>query len=256
MWLQGDQFRRANPTSKLNVYNKPVPFSVYSLKLKKILLEHMNTNKKSTATSSQSRTSSQASNHSESSFTKFVNKVERIKIEDDTNGNGNSNSFMINRSSDVEADHAGRDHRDQDPDLDFNNGNLFNDSSSSSNSSTEDSQGMNGNQGHQRPKTMTQGDRLNAIKAKKQTQSCGSMPVEKLKGHVRVKSVPSRVHQANGGLTHHTSSHHSSGLATTSAALSPSSRPMTRMHAEAAAGAKSPKRSSALVTSRKSNAVR
>ena len=149
MWLQGDQFRRANPPSKLNVYNKPVPFSVYSLKLKKILLEHMNTNKKSTATSSQSRTSSQASNHSESSFTKFVNKVERIKIEDDTNGN--SNSFMINRSSsgggdegEHEADHH---HRDQDPDLDFNNGNLFNDSSSSSNSSTEDSQVLNGNQG-------------------------------------------------------------------------------------------------------------
>ena len=165
MWLQGDQFRRANPTSKLNVYNKPVPFSVYSLKLKKILLEHMNTNKKSTATSSQSRTSSQASNHSESSFTKFVNKVERIKIEDDTNGN--SNSFINRSPSDVEADHSGR---DQDPDLDFNNGNLFNDSSSS-NSSTEDSQ-VNGNQ-HQRPKTMTQGDRLNAIKAKKQTQSCG-----------------------------------------------------------------------------------
>ena len=242
MWIQGDQFRRANPTSKLNVYNKPVPFSVYSLKLKKILLEHMN---KKTTTSSQSRTSSQASNHSESSFTKFVNKVERIKIEDDTNGNSNS---FINRSasSDVEADHSGggRDHH-QDPDLDFNNGNLFNDSSSS-NSSTEDSQ-VNGNQ-HQRPKTMTQGDRLNAIKAKKQTQSCGSMPVEKLKGHVRVKSVPSRV--ANGGLT----TSHSSG-ATTSAALSPS-RPMTRMQAEAAAGAKSPKRSSALVTSRKSNAVR
>ena len=195
-----------------------------------------------TTTSSQSRTSSQASNHSESSFTKFVNKVERIKIEDDTNGN--SNSFINRSASDVEADHSGRDH--QDPDLDFNNGNLFNDSSSS-NSSTEDSQ-VNGNQ-HQRPKTMTQGDRLNAIKAKKQTQSCGSMPVEKLKGHVRVKSVPSRV--ANGGLT---TSHHSSG-ATTSAALSPS-RPMTRMQAEAAAGAKSPKRSSALVTSRKSNAVR
>ena len=258
MWLQGDQFRRANPTSKLNVYNKPVPFSVYSLKLKKILLEHLNNIRKTSTTtttnpnptSSQSRTSSQASNHSESSFTKFVNKVERIKIEDDTNGNGNSNSFMINRSSDVEADHhSGRDRDHQDPDLDFNNGNLFNDSSSSSNSSTEDSQGMNGNQGHQRPKTMTQGDRLNAIKAKKQTQSCGSMPVEKLKGHVRVKSVPSRV--ANGGLT---TSHHSSG-ATTSAALSPS-RPMTRMQAEAAAGAKSPKRSSALVTSRKSNAVR
>ena len=104
-----------------------------------------------------------------------------------------------------------------------------------------------------RPKTMTQGDRLNAIKAKKQTQSCGSMPVEKLKGHVRVKSVPSRV--ANGGMTHVSHHHSSSSGAKTSAALSPS-RPMTRMQAEAAAGAKSPKRSSALVTSRKSNAVR
>ena len=82
-----------------------------------------------------------------------------------------------------------------------------------------------------RPKTMTQGDRLNQIKAKKQAASCGNVPVEKLKGHVRVKSVPSRT------LVNNSNNNSGSGsAATTSAALSPS-RPLTRMQAEAVAGA-------------------
>ena len=82
-----------------------------------------------------------------------------------------------------------------------------------------------------RPKTMTQGDRLNQIKAKKQAASCGNVPVEKLKGHVRVKSVPSRT------LVNNSNNNSSSGsAATTSAALSPS-RPLTRMQAEAVAAA-------------------
>ena len=231
MWLQGDQFRRANKDKdRLIMLNKASPYPVYSLKLKTILLEQMNNQKAAKhQKSASSRTSSQASNHSDSSFTRIVNKVERIKIDDnDSNGNTPFNN--------------GLPRSDEDPDdLDANNGN-FNDSSSS-NSSTEDST-VTVNNGNSRPKTMTQGDRLNAIKAKKQTQSCGSVPVEKLKGHVRVKSVPSRVH-ANSPT--------SNMAATTSAAMSPS-RPLTRMQAEA--GAKSPKRSSALMTSRKNNAVR
>ena len=82
-----------------------------------------------------------------------------------------------------------------------------------------------------RPKTMTQGDRLNQIKAKKQAASCGNVPVEKLKGHVRVKSVPSRT------LVNNSNNNSGSGsAATTSAALSPS-RPLTRMQAEAVAAA-------------------
>ena len=78
---------------------------------------------------------------------------------------------------------------------------------------------------------MTQGDRLNQIKAKKQAASCGNVPVEKLKGHVRVKSVPSRT------LVNNSNNNSGSGsAATTSAALS-SSRPLTRMQAEAVAAA-------------------
>ena len=78
---------------------------------------------------------------------------------------------------------------------------------------------------------MTQGDRLNQIKAKKQAASCGNVPVEKLKGHVRVKSVPSRT------LVNNSNNNSGSGsAATTSAALSPS-RPLTRMQAENVAGA-------------------
>ena len=78
---------------------------------------------------------------------------------------------------------------------------------------------------------MTQGDRLNQIKAKKQAASCGNVPVEKLKGHVRVKSVPSRT------LVNNSNNNSGSGsAATTSAALSPS-RPLTRMQAEAVAAA-------------------
>ena len=80
---------------------------------------------------------------------------------------------------------------------------------------------------------MTQGDRLNAIKAKKQAASCGNVPVEKLKGHVRVKSVPSRT-MVNNSNNNGNSVSSSGSAATTSAALS-SSRPLTRMQAEAAA---------------------
>ena len=81
---------------------------------------------------------------------------------------------------------------------------------------------------------MTQGDRLNAIKAKKQAASCGNVPVEKLKGHVRVKSVPSRTLVNNSNNNGNSSS--TGSTATTSAALSPS-RPLTRMQAEAVAAA-------------------
>ena len=96
-----------------------------------------------------------------------------------------------------------------------------------------------------RPKTMTQGDRLNQIKAKKQAASCGNVPVEKLKGHVRVKSVPSRT------LVNNSNNNSGSGsAATTSAALSPS-RPLTRMQAEAVAAAASGKNQVCLILSNK-----
>ena len=229
MWLQGDQYRRQNKDKPV-VLNKPMTYAVYSLKLKEILLDRMNSNK---GKSGGSRASSQSSNHSESQYTKMVNKVERIKIEDENNGN---NSLSVTPTNHNESDE------------DANNGNL-NDSHSSSSSTEENA---NTQSSSSRPKTMTQGDRLNAMKAKRQamTSSNSCMPgAEKVKGHVRVKSVPTRTavnQERPTGMTSSTTPSHTTG----------SSRPLTRMQIEA--GSRSPKRSSAVVSSpsRKNNAVR
>jgi cell division cycle 14 len=221
MQIQGEEYRRKNK-NKI-VINKPVRYPVYSLELKKILLDQMN--KKMAA----ARASSQASNNgSESSYTKIVNKVERIKIEDENNGNTPTRS---------------------DEDEDLNNGNDSSSNGSNGNSNNEEESSNGEGENNQRPKTMTQGDRLNAIKARKQTQSCGNMPVENLKGHVRVKSVPSSRNNGN---------HSGPTTMTSSAALSTSSRPMTRMQAEVAAagGQKSSPKRTTLASSRKTSAVR
>ena len=119
------------------------------------------------------------------------------------------------------------------------NGNVVNHEDNENGNSVNNGETQQPNQS--RPKTMTQGDRLNAIKAKKQAASCGNVPVEKLKGHVRVKSVPNRTNMVNNNGT--------------SAALS-SSRPLTRMQAEQQSQARSPKRTPMGSPSRKSNAVR
>lgn len=225
MWLQGDQYRRQNKDKPVFL-NRPMTYAIYSLKLKEILLDRMN-NKKS------SRASSQSSNHSESQYTKMVNKVERIKIEDENNGN---NSLTVTPTLNNESDE------------DASNGNL-----NDSNSSSASEENAN-TQSSSRPKTMTQGDRLNAMKAKRQAQSNSCMPdglhrADKVKGHVRVKSVPTRSVNQERGLPTGTPSH------TTSSPTS-STRPLTRMQLEA--GSRSPKRSSAVVSSpsRKNNAVR
>ena len=221
MWLQGDQYRRQNKDKPVFL-NRPMTYAIYSLKLKEILLDRMNSNKKS------SRASSQSSNHSESQYTKMVNKVERIKIEDENNGN---NSLTVTPTLNNESDE------------DASNGNL-NDSSSASEE--------NANSSSSRPKTMTQGDRLNAMKAKRQAQSNSCMPdrAEKAKGHVRVKSVPTRSVNQDRGLPTGTPSH------ATPSSVTSTGRPLTRMQLEA--GSRSPKRSSAVVSSpsRKNNAVR
>ena len=71
--------------------SKHTPYPVNSLKLKKILLEQMNNNKSSKGhgmSQSTSRSSSSGgSSQSETNYSKIVNKVERIKIEDENNGN-------------------------------------------------------------------------------------------------------------------------------------------------------------------------
>lgn len=138
MWSQGDAFRRNNKDKV--VMNKPVTYPIYSLQLKKILLEQMN-NKKASITSS--RTSSQASNHSESNYSKIVNKVERIKIEDENNGNNiRVSSTTPTTSPDlVKADNGNSSQGGSDVDADAHNGNTD----------------VNP---EQRPKTMTQGNNI------------------------------------------------------------------------------------------------
>ena len=84
---------------------KPTPYPVNSLKLKKILLEQMNNNKQSRSNvggqhSSQGGQSSRSSSsggssHSESNYSRIVNKVERIKIEDENNGNNTSRTASV-----------------------------------------------------------------------------------------------------------------------------------------------------------------
>ena len=66
--------------------SKPTPYPVNSLQLKKILLEQMNNNKSKSGQSSRS-SSTGGSSQSETNYSKIVNKVERIKIEDENNGN-------------------------------------------------------------------------------------------------------------------------------------------------------------------------
>ena len=79
--------------------SKHTPYPVNSLKLKKILLEQMNNNKgqsKGHGMQSTSRSSSSGgSSQSETNYSKIVNKVERIKIEDENNGNSPSRTASV-----------------------------------------------------------------------------------------------------------------------------------------------------------------
>ena len=87
------KFWKKNPNYGilLSGLSKHTPYPVNSLKLKKILLEQMNNNKgqsKGHGMQSTSRSSSSGgSSQSETNYSKIVNKVERIKIEDENNGN-------------------------------------------------------------------------------------------------------------------------------------------------------------------------
>lgn len=69
MWLQGDIYRRKNPGK--SVKGVKIRYPIYSVK-QRLLLESKASDKIKC----------------ESSFSKMVNKVENIKIEDDDNGNG------------------------------------------------------------------------------------------------------------------------------------------------------------------------
>lgn len=127
-------------------------------------------------------------------FTKIVNKVESINLSGGDDDNGNPSSPGVLADSSFNEDET--------------NKNIFHDE--------EDTEVVINNKNHTR--VMTQGDKLNQIKARKHTQSLGPVGVENIKSHARVKSVPTGV---------------KNGQAIAPAAA-PSSRPMTRMATRAA----------------------
>ena len=272
MWKQGDYFRKINKNvSKYpNMLNTQCRYPVYSLRLKKKLLEHNQRIQESRLSNNQEdneNANNQAVLPNKSStggdaYTKMINNVEKIKIEDENNGNtllpsttsvqdtvdedeGNANIMYDKKDysdenieendgqSDEEyhnIDNAGGD--------DYLNANHYNHKSSTKNGRTQKNRSTrteerkdshriekNGNKNEAENKqgttrfnpevvldpdnigVPTQGDRLNAIKAKKQTQSLqGGVKLGNLRniasgdhGHSRVKSVPAPLAMPNGG---------------------------------------------------------
>ena len=179
MWLQGDQFRRKH--KDLNMTK--IKFPVYSLTHKQILTEEFNA--KLTAAKKKDNSSSSTSGAHNDSFSRMVNKVEKIRLQDDDNGNPTL------ASEDAENQN-------------YRNSNLT-DEYDDNNSGDEDEERRETDKGNKnekiKNKVLTQGDKLNQIKARKQTQSLGGgITVDRLRHlastssaashHSRVKSVP------------------------------------------------------------------
>ena len=76
MWSAGDEMRRRGEAF---AQQERVPFPVYSLKLKQRLLQEAAARRTHKAASA-----SAASSAAESNFTKIVNKVERIRLQDES----------------------------------------------------------------------------------------------------------------------------------------------------------------------------
>jgi len=259
MWKQGDYFRKINKNvSKYpNMLHTPCRYPVYSLQLKKKLIEHHNQKIQNANKLNEVEDNENANNQKVSSggdaYTKMVTKVEKIKIEDENNGNiaqpqttANQNNFDEDDSN-ANVIHDERDHNEEDhtnsamSDEEYDNhvatdnGNIIDNSNSNyvtDNINTRTDRPSKGNKNkleakskikiaknsneneatntHGRPfnpevvhdpenkGVMTQGDRLNAIKARKQTQSLqGGVKMDNMKNvmtgepnHSRVKSVP------------------------------------------------------------------
>ena len=92
MWAQGDEMRREG---RAVAQQQRVPYPIYSLKLKQRLLQEA-ASRRTKANAAAAAAASSAS--TESNFTKIVNKVERIRLqdesdvnEDDRNGNSGHN---------------------------------------------------------------------------------------------------------------------------------------------------------------------
>ena len=93
MWAQGDEMRREG---RAVAQQQRVPYPIYSLKLKQRLLQEAASRRTKANAAAAAAAASSAS--TESNFTKIVNKVERIRLqdesdvnEDDRNGNSGHN---------------------------------------------------------------------------------------------------------------------------------------------------------------------
>ena len=73
MWAAGDEMRRRGEAA---AQQERVPFPVYSLKLKQRLLQE--------AAARRTKAAASAASSAESNFTKIVNKVERIRLQDES----------------------------------------------------------------------------------------------------------------------------------------------------------------------------
>jgi len=266
MWKQGDYFRKINKNvSKYpNMLHTPCRYPIYSLQLKKKLIEKHNQKIQNAHNANEAEDNEnanyQVSNNSVSgggdAYTKMVTKVEKIKIEDENNGNitpaetsttqspfdedeGNANIIHDERDHNNEENHlnSGMSDEEYDNHIASDNGNTVHNNSNSNhhqimdkiNNATDRNKKAIKNKTDEKSaaKTtkisnendavslrnrnnpevvhdpenkgvMTQGDRLNAIKARKQTQSLqGGVKVGNIKSnisneqnHSRVKSVP------------------------------------------------------------------
>ncbi len=263
MWELGDRMRKERSA----LHSPFSDYPIYSVKWKQARLREQQAaaaaSEKREAQSS-GKSQHQRASGSEANFTKIVNKVERIRLQDDEDDrNGNNENEPISRSP---RDSAARLRLE-----DAENENTSPSSSSRSSAATREENGNANAVGEAQEKGLTQGDKLNLIKARKQTQSLRQVPVENLRaqhmhaGHSRVKSVPAGAlkpkEKASSSSLHHAPAapiHHSP------------SRPTTRRAAAAAAAAaisssrttrqQSNKSSSSLSTttdgSRKTSAVR
>lgn len=213
MWLQGDQFRRHNKDKV--VMDKPCKYPIYSLRLKEIYQREM------------AKRNGTADNYS-----RMVNKVERINIQDDDNGNiplSQNTPTSSNSLADEEIENEINVDRIKEQVEDESNGNVPSHGSSKA--------------------ILTQGDKLNQIKARKHTQSLGPVSVENLKAanHARVKSVPS-------GIKNSTLAEGLNGNYTNATGLP--SRPVTRLASRSKAKNEQPAKATTASSPRKTSAVR
>ena len=192
MWAEGEKFRK-NATRDQTAFIKFPGYPIYSLKLKAKLLEEKNKNNLNNKNSVKN-----------ANFTKMVNKVENIKIDDSDDPNGNitmSSPEIIDETDDVQIG--------EEDISDISESSSADENSVVLNSPKREDKNKNvSTSSPESPvkikssKKMTQGDKLNLLKARKQTQSLGGVKVENLRslktsstsssssGHHRVKSVP------------------------------------------------------------------